>query len=772
MLEAPRTITYPYIDSLGLVTGALGQGSYGVVVKWRSDRTGIEYAVKQFRPSKGGSITADAIREISILRALKHPNIIEILDVGDFSLTGRESLSMILPLGIGEFGMFTRQIGEIRAFEYPKYKKMAYQLCSALGYMHDRGVIHRDLKSNNIIVLPGDIPAIADFGASRFGAIPGGSYTSGLQTKWWRAPEMFLSEDTLENYDSKIDVFSMGVILMELFCSVSPIFGASTNSEILQLQISVLGHFHETDFPGISRMPAFLIDPSLVAFASRPDRLNGKIEQKVFQFYKSSNSAMPQNLKDIIIGMTYPNPKVRISMREVLSNPFWDDIRDRQTLIPAPICGSGYVALRENVLNQPIRGETILLQRHLLHVGWSFCTYYRLDVTAKMYYRFIYEQFRRTYTNLFRSGDPLVEEMEPLSIENLGLVMVACAHIAALLYHKIEFKMKMRSIFNYVVRNNLFVPDLSIERVKKMVKSIIKVLRFDVAYNTYVEYNDALLAKQNLSRDVVNASNVIAKLFYIMEVERALDSEKLARISLELACRGYHIPNPQCLVDSPFSAGDIEYYTQQMFKLVAVLDTPEYGEFQSLKKSVAEDPFRHVLVNILNVQPVSAVRTIQPPKEVLNDYAMTFTLEIDGFIDTDGSLLSPGNPKFQSTLLQTSMDTISTFGVVLIHRYAAGILEVVENAAPTEAVLIFDIATYFKLKKVPGPKIAYKWNETFTQNIDVSVDRIGRSIPVKVFILNANYNISRLLTVLQNKINSGSYAAQIVEHIVGRFTAP
>lgn len=119
---------------------------------------------------------------------------------------------------------------------------IAFQLFSALAYLHNHNIIHRDLKSANILISSNCEVKLGDFGLSRcIGNIMISEFTNRVITLWYRPPELILGST---HYGPEVDIWSAGCILAELL-SGDTLFPNYNNSEISQLQLI----FQKCGFP-------------------------------------------------------------------------------------------------------------------------------------------------------------------------------------------------------------------------------------------------------------------------------------------------------------------------------------------------------------------------------------------------------------------------------------------------------------------------------------------------------------------------------------------
>lgn len=149
-------------------------------------------------------------REFRVLSALRHPNIISVLDYG-FD----EDLNPYFTMELIEHGQPVREAGTGRPFE--EKLNLLGQILHALAYLHRRGVIHRDLKPSNVLVAS-DRAKVLDFGVSIFGAQPDAAGRGITGTVPYMAPELF--RDIAAN--ELTDLYAVGMIAYELFSGTYP----------------------------------------------------------------------------------------------------------------------------------------------------------------------------------------------------------------------------------------------------------------------------------------------------------------------------------------------------------------------------------------------------------------------------------------------------------------------------------------------------------------------------------------------------------------------
>ncbi|KAF2138490.1 uncharacterized protein K452DRAFT_256016 [Aplosporella prunicola CBS 121167] len=210
---------------------AAGEGTYGIVSRARDKRNGAIVALKQVRildEERHYGIPITAMREISILRSLKHPNVINVLDVAVDDMV-LEDVHMVMEFCEQDLA---RLIDVYKMeFTLAEVKCIAKQLLEGLEYLHRSSIIHRDVKLENLLLTRDGTLKIADFGLAReYAARP---MSPCVVTIWYRAPELLLGT---ENYTPSVDLWSTGLIIGELILGTAVLPG---NSSVYQLSLIV-----------------------------------------------------------------------------------------------------------------------------------------------------------------------------------------------------------------------------------------------------------------------------------------------------------------------------------------------------------------------------------------------------------------------------------------------------------------------------------------------------------------------------------------------------
>ncbi|ELQ76640.1 [RNA-polymerase]-subunit kinase, cyclin-dependent kinase [Trachipleistophora hominis] len=190
------------------------------------------YAIKKpyiLTFSDPNNVRLSSENEISILKELRHPNVINLHDI---VWENNSQVYLVLEYVPYDLASVIRDKKNLKLTK-TEHKNWLLQIASALSYMHAKGIIHRDLKASNILC-SNNVVKIADFGSSRHIA---GQMTGNVTTLWYRSPELLLGKT---NYGEEIDIWSLGCIAYELICG-ELLFIENTEIQMLDKIFSTFG---------------------------------------------------------------------------------------------------------------------------------------------------------------------------------------------------------------------------------------------------------------------------------------------------------------------------------------------------------------------------------------------------------------------------------------------------------------------------------------------------------------------------------------------------
>ena len=208
----------------------LGKGTYGMVLKAKDSETGELVAIKKMFKKYTTWDECKSLREVKSLINLKHDNIIKLKEM----IIVEDTLYLV-------FEFMERNLLELmksrqnKKFSEAQIRCIIWQTLQGIAFMHKYGFFHRDLKPENLLVNSDKIK-IADFGLAReIRSVP--PYTDYVATRWYRAPECILKST---NYNSPVDIWAIGTIMVELY-NFKPLFPGMSEKDQMFKICSVLG---------------------------------------------------------------------------------------------------------------------------------------------------------------------------------------------------------------------------------------------------------------------------------------------------------------------------------------------------------------------------------------------------------------------------------------------------------------------------------------------------------------------------------------------------
>ncbi|KER22345.1 kinase domain protein [Opisthorchis viverrini] len=238
----------------------IGQGTFGEVFKVRHKLTKEHFALKRLKTeqeTEGFPVTA--LREIRILSSLSHENVVSLRGVCHkrASPSSNYRYEFYLLFDICEHdlaGLLTHKI----EFSLADKKSIMKQLFTGLYFLHKNNVLHRDLKTSNILIDAKGVLKIADFGLARLTVAPvrpdrPSRYTGRVVTLWYRPPEILLND---RYYGKPVDLWGAGCIMAELWTRY-PIMQGDNELAQLNLIIQLCGSITTDIWPAVKNLEAF-----------------------------------------------------------------------------------------------------------------------------------------------------------------------------------------------------------------------------------------------------------------------------------------------------------------------------------------------------------------------------------------------------------------------------------------------------------------------------------------------------------------------------------
>lgn len=274
----------------------IGEGTYGVVYKGKNKRTGEIVAMKKIRlENEDEGVPSTAIREISLLKELVHPNIVCLQEV----VMGENKLYLIFEFLKMDLKKYLDSVADenLKTQEHKSLvKSYLYQICQGTCYCHQRRVLHRDLKPQNLLIDSNGAIKLADFGLARAIGIPVRVYTHEVVTLWYRAPEVLLGS---QRYSMAVDIWSIGCIFAEMAMK-KPIFHGDSEIDQLFRIFRVLSTPTDQNWKGVSELPDYKV--------TFPKWRDNKLNAQVSEYLDTDG-------QDLLEKMFIYDPAKRVSAR-------------------------------------------------------------------------------------------------------------------------------------------------------------------------------------------------------------------------------------------------------------------------------------------------------------------------------------------------------------------------------------------------------------------------------------------------------------------------
>lgn len=273
------------------------------VFKGRNRQTGEFVALKEIHLDSEEGTPSTAIREISLMKELKHENIVRLHDV----IHTENKLMLVFEFMDKDLKKYMDSRGERGMLDPVTIKSFMHQLLRGIAFCHDNRVLHRDLKPQNLLINNKGQLKLADFGLARAFGIPVNTFSNEVVTLWYRAPDVLLGSRT---YNTSIDIWSAGCIMAEMYTG-RPLFPGTTNEDQLQKIFRLMGTPSERSWPGISQFPEY--KTNFPVYATQD--LRNILPQ-----------VDPVGLQ-LLSAMLQLRPELRISAQQALQHPWFADLQ-------------------------------------------------------------------------------------------------------------------------------------------------------------------------------------------------------------------------------------------------------------------------------------------------------------------------------------------------------------------------------------------------------------------------------------------------------------
>eukprot|EP00917_Polyrhabdina_sp_WS-2016_P011306 GHVP01024979.1.p1 GENE.GHVP01024979.1~~GHVP01024979.1.p1 ORF type:complete len:442 (+),score=78.11 GHVP01024979.1:26-1351(+) len=292
----------------------ISEGSYGAVYRAMCLKTGKILALKYVKFVEMLFVEGfpmAALREITILTGLKNKNIVNVSEV----LVGDTPNTVYMVMEYVEHELKVLLQSRKLVFTISEKKELLYQLLCAIEYIHSQWVIHRDLKSSNLLYSNSGMLKLCDFGMARKFGEPTRPYTKDVVTQWYRAPEILLGENM---YSTGVDMWSAGCIFAEIV-NETPLFPVTTELEALKAILNLCGTPKDgKSWGAIKRLPR--MNKFGLSITPCPSTW-----RQVFPECGPEEKTLTDCGLNLLQKMLDLNPKTRISASDALKHPYFSE---------------------------------------------------------------------------------------------------------------------------------------------------------------------------------------------------------------------------------------------------------------------------------------------------------------------------------------------------------------------------------------------------------------------------------------------------------------
>lgn len=243
-------------------------------------------------------------KEIVHLQQLKHPNIVELVDI----FYKDKNIYVVLEYMVGDLYQLIHK--EKATLKAEHVKCIMHQVLTGLKFMHEKEILHRDLKPGNLLISKDGVVKYADFGLARHynkeevkdKDNDSAKLTRNVCTRYYRPPEILYGSF---EYDSSVDIWSAGCIMGELVLGDFLFKGENEIDQLTKI-FSIVGNAVEDTWPGVSQLPNYI-------------EFECSQEHDIESIFKDQT----EDFKDLLKNLLALDPSKRISVQEALNHSYF-----------------------------------------------------------------------------------------------------------------------------------------------------------------------------------------------------------------------------------------------------------------------------------------------------------------------------------------------------------------------------------------------------------------------------------------------------------------
>ena len=289
-----------------------GSGAFGKVFKSKIRNTNKLVALKQIKfneeKNKKEGFPITAMREIILMKQLNHQNI---LSLNEIVVSPNNETYLVFEYMDFDF---LRLITEHKIKFKPEHVKcIMNQILQGMKYLHEKSIVHRDIKCANILINKKGEVKIGDFGLARIINDRNNikkHLTPGVVTLWYKAPELLMGDS---QYDFKIDIWSIGCVFAELLTGEIGLFHGRNEKEQLEKIFLKCGWPEQNSYL-----------TKLKLFNDIKINLKNKIDEYKFTLDEElKNKGLDKTTVDLLIKMLELDPNKRINIKQAINHDYF-----------------------------------------------------------------------------------------------------------------------------------------------------------------------------------------------------------------------------------------------------------------------------------------------------------------------------------------------------------------------------------------------------------------------------------------------------------------